>query len=199
MPDRPDITVRSAADVPWDDIRTVFGTRGDPAGCWCQYFKASVTDWKTATTDGCREALREQIASASPSPGVVAYLSGEPVGWCAVEPKIHYPRLRRSPIAGDGSSEKADDASVWAITCFVVRVGFRKRGIARALLDGAVQHGRRNGARLLEAYPIDTIARPKTSSAELYHGPLSLFESSGFTVSARPSPGRAVVTLNIGG
>jgi hypothetical protein len=45
----------------------------------------------------------------------------------------------------------------------------------------------------VEAFPVEAL--PGTSSADLYHGPLSVFEKAGFEVVARPSEGRAVVRL----
>ena len=60
------------------------------------------------------------------------------------------PRLARSRTI-----PTVDDRPVWSIVCFVVRVGYRRRGVARALLDGAVAYARAEGAVGLEAYPID--------------------------------------------
>jgi len=44
-------------DAPWDDVRTVFGTRGDPARCWCQWFKVDAAAWKTGDVAGFERAL----------------------------------------------------------------------------------------------------------------------------------------------
>jgi GNAT superfamily N-acetyltransferase len=192
-----DVTVRAVANVPWDDVRTVFGTRGDPSTCWCQYFKLSNAELDAATRDECAGMLRQQVQANHPAPGVIAYLDGEPVGWCAVEPKAHYERLRRSKIVTEGSREDPDDASVWAVTCFVVRVGFRKKGIGGTLLRAAVDQARELGARVIEGYPVDTAVRAKAPSAELYHGTLSLFTAAGFEVVSRPTRDRAVVALKV--
>jgi GNAT superfamily N-acetyltransferase len=189
-----DVTVHSIADVPWDDVRTVFGTRGDPSTCWCQYFKLSKAAFDAATREECADMLRHQVRENQPAPGVIAYLDGDPVGWCAVEPKTHYDRLRRSTIARQ-SAEDPDDAYDWAVTCFVVRVGIRKRGVGGALLRGAVEQACGLGARVVAGYPVDTSAREKAPSAELYHGTLSLFSSAGFEVVARPTRDRAVVRI----
>lgn len=186
----------SIADAPWADVQTVFGTRGDPSTCWCQYFKMNNPEWKTASRETCEPLLKQQVHDLDPAPGVIAYLDGEPVGWCAVEPRPNYARLDRMKVVA-GSPERPDDDSVWAVTCFVVRVGFRRRGIGTALLAGAIDHARRFGARLLEGYPVDPAKRPKVSSAELYHGSVSLFAANGFTEVSRPSPDRAVMQLDL--
>ncbi|MEL4318726.1 GNAT family N-acetyltransferase [Leifsonia sp. YIM 134122] len=222
------VRIVPVTDAPWADVERVFGTRGDPAGCWCQFFKLPNAEWKTITPGECRNLLEEQVQAArggtAHPPGVIAYLApdaadgdsdnasrnenddghddghgnasaAEPVGWCAVEPRTAYDRLRTAEVV-KGSAEDEDDDSVWAITCFVVRVGHRRQGIGGELLQGAIEQAARLGARVIEGYPVDTAER-KTSSAELYHGTLSQFVAAGFEVTSRPSPSRAVVTLRI--
>ncbi|MFC6355959.1 GNAT family N-acetyltransferase [Luethyella okanaganae] len=192
-----EVTIVSATDAPWADVEQVFGTRGDPSRCWCQFFKMSNAGWDTAKSAECKAEFQAQVRASATSPGVIAYLDGEAVGWCAVEPRVNYSRLARTKIVTDGSTEPLDDASVWAVTCFVVRVGYRRRGIAAALLLGAIEQARRHGARVLEGYPVDVAERAKTSAAELYHGSLSLFLGAGFEVASRPSPGRPVTRLQL--
>lgn len=188
------ITVASVADVPWADVRKVFGQRGDPARCWCQYFKISNSEWNDNPAERLEGLLCDQVRDQAIPPGVVAYLDGEPVGWCAIEPRAAYPRLLRSKVVADGSHEHLDDGSVWAVSCFVVRVGYRRRGVSTRLLRAAVDQAARLGARTIEGYPVDTTER-KRSAADLYHGTLSLFEAAGFEIMSRPSAGRAVVRL----
>jgi GNAT superfamily N-acetyltransferase len=99
-------------------------------------------------------------------------------------------------LAGTAAEELAD-ATVWAVTCFVVRRPARRRGLAGGLLAGALDLARQGGATMVEGYPIDLAERPRTSSAELYHGPLQVFLRAGFTEVARPTPGRPVVRLDL--
>ena len=196
------LRVIPVTEAPWDDVRTVFGTRGDPSTCWCQFFKVDAAAWKAKNHAAAFEqALCEQVdaarASRTTGPGVLAYLGSDaegwqPVGWAAVEPRTGYPRVLAGRMMPGTADPDPSDASVWAVTCFVVRVGFRRRGVAGALLDGAVDLARQGGARVVEAYPVDT-AGEKVSSADLYHGPLSAFEAAGFEVTGRPVDGRAVV------
>lgn len=200
------VRVVAIADAPWDDVRTVFGTRGDPSTCWCQFFKVDAAAWKAPNHAAAFEhALCEQVDAArathSAGPGVLAYLGSdasgwEPVGWAAVEPRPRYPRVLGGRIIPGSAEPDHGDADIWAVTCFVVRVGFRRHGVAKALLAGAVDQARRGGARVVEAYPVDA-AGQKVSSADLYHGPLSAFEAAGFAITGRPVEGRAVVRLEL--
>lgn len=183
-----DVVIRSADAGSWDDIRAVFGTVGDPSGCWCQWFKLPRSAWDAGTRDEKAALLHDQLLAGSP--GVLASLDGEPVGWAAVEPYAAYPALARSPIT---RRRDGDPADAWAVTCFVVRVDHRRRGIAGELLAGAVEHARARGAAVLEGYPVDTEARPSLSSAERYHGTVSLFRGAGFELVRRPSATRALM------
>lgn len=192
------ITVVPVAERPWKDVEAVFGTRGDPAGCWCQFFKLSPAEWHDGDRETRRDALRAQTVASPPGPGLIASLDDEPVGWCGVEPRPAYPALQRSRLLRGALPDAPDDEGVWSVTCFVVRNGYRRRGVAAALLDAAVEHARRSGARVLEAYPVDAERKDRVSAAELYHGPLNLFLAAGFVETARVKDTRAVVRLDLG-
>jgi hypothetical protein len=43
---------------------------------------------------------------------------------------------------------------VWALSCFYVRTGYRKRGVTSALIAAALKAAKRARAPQLEAYPI---------------------------------------------
>jgi ribosomal protein S18 acetylase RimI-like enzyme len=188
--------VAPATPARWADVEVVFGTRGDAARCWCQWFYAGSQVATGARAEANRDALRAQVRQGSP-PGVLAYRGGEPVGWCAVAPRPTYTRLPRSEALRGTSPDELADPTVWSVTCFVVRVGHRRGGVAAALLDGAVRLARESGARAVEAYPVDVAAKGNTSSAELYHGPLSTFLAAGFREVARPRSTRPVVRLEL--
>lgn len=187
-----DTVVRPVDDAAWGDLETVFRTPGDPSGCWCQWFKVPRSQNDQLSNVERRELLHDQVRSGSP--GVVAWIDGEPAGWAAVEPYTAYPTLARSPI----TKRLADDpADPWAVTCFVVRAEFRRQGVARALLDGAVAHAGAQGAEVVEGYPVDPEVRPSLSAAERYHGTVSLFRDGGFAVVRRPSATRAIMRRTV--
>lgn len=182
------VSVHAATADRWADVAAVLGGRGDPARCWCQYFRLRGKQWTDAPAESLRAALHAQVIADPVPPGVLAYQDDMPVGWCAVAPRRSYQRLASSRVAG----AVADEDGLWAVTCFVVRVGHRRRGVAGGLLAGAVSLAARSGASGVEGYPVDTAVK-KSSSAELYHGTLSLFLGAGFAEVARPLPHRSVV------
>ena len=180
----------------WDDVVAVFEGPGDPGRCWCQWFyRGGQAD--RAHAEANRAALKEQVQGERP-PGVLGYLDGVPSGWCAVAPRPTYTRLARSKILDGTTPEQLADPSVWSVTCFVVRRTARRQGLSAALLDGAVDLARRGGAAEVEGYPVDLGDRQTTSAASLYHGTLGVFLRAGFTMVARPQPGRAVARLHLG-
>ncbi len=129
--------------------------------------------------------------------GLVAYLDGEPVGWCAVEPRSAYPRLLlKTLVPWAGRVEDKTDDSVWAVTCFVTRTGFRRRGISRALARAAVDFARQRGARAVEGYPMITQPGQEIKLGELHVGSRSIFAAAGFAEVSRPTLRRVVMRID---
>ncbi len=155
----------------WPHVVTVLGGDGE-RGCWCQAWRG------TRRSDGLgsdnRARLEAQVRDGSFAPGVIAYLDREPVGWCGLGPRAAMPRL-----VGSRTIPAVDDAPAWSIGCFVVRPGYRRRGVARALLRGAITYARSQGAPAVEAYPIDPVGA-RVSGAFGFVGFVSTFEAAGF-------------------
>ncbi len=166
------IEVVPATPDRWQDVVTVLGGNGDK-GCWCQAPRGIVPGGRRSAPGARRTALHDQLAQ-EPPPGLVAYVDGEVAGWCGFGPRPGLPRLVRSRTI-----PAIDDAGVWSILCFNVRVGYRRRGVAAALLDGVVELARRSGAPGVEGYPIDPEGgRVDTSFG--YVGVTPMFEKAGF-------------------
>ncbi len=183
------ITVVPATAEHWADLETVFGTRGDAARCFCQFYLTVGRAYEDSAERN-REALCAQV-SQQPPPGLLAYAGDEPAGWIQVGPRGSYPR-----ITTNRRTAALESHGVWRCTCFVVRVGHRRKGVARALLDAAIEFARDQGAEVLEGHPVDLATRVgRTTSAELYHGALSMFLDTGFTEVLRTGRDRPVVRL----
>jgi GNAT superfamily N-acetyltransferase len=195
----PQLAIVPANEASWDDIQAVFGTRGDPSRCWCQRFKMQPGEsWASVGRDELSFRLRQQTDCGHPkaetTSGLVAFLDGEAVGWCAAEPRTEYARLlRNNRVPWDGRTEDRADDSVWAVTCFVTRAGFRKRGIATALARAAVDFARRRGARAVEGYPMTT---KEAILGELHVGTVGMFAAAGFAEVSRPTLRRVVMRID---
>lgn len=157
----------------WEDVRDLLGAT-DVGGCLCQPWRGF--DTKALSGGKSRaELLRGQMASSTPPPpGYVAYLDGLAVGWVGVSVRTETPRLMNSRTI-----PAVDDLPVWSIGCFQVRPGYRRRGIAYALLAAVVEAARRAGAPGVEAYPIDPAGRRVDVGAG-FVGIASMFDRAGF-------------------
>ncbi|MEP6665812.1 MAG: GNAT family N-acetyltransferase [Nocardioidaceae bacterium] len=190
------LAIVPANKASWDDLQAILGTDD----CHCQGFKIRDSHWSTVSDAERANRLREQTACGNPkarsTTGPVAHLDGEPVGWCAVEPRTAYPRLLRTRTPWTGRDEDKTDDSVWAVTCFVTRKGFRKRGITYALARATVDFARNRGARALEAYTMITQPGKEITWAELHVGSRDVFADAGFAEVSHPSPRRVVMRID---
>ncbi|HEU5222913.1 MAG TPA: GNAT family N-acetyltransferase [Candidatus Lumbricidophila sp.] len=190
------LRVVPANTAPVVDVITVFGTRGDPSTCWCQWYKIRGTEWSDADPEHLKALLIEQLQAPGAGPGLLAYDGDTPVGWCGVEPRSNLPRAEHSTmIAGGTEHPNFTDTGVWAITCFVIPRQFRRRGVAGALAAAAVEHARVHGASVIEAYAVDPTIGEKQPAADLFPGTVSMFAGAGFTEVARPKPHRVIMQV----
>jgi GNAT superfamily N-acetyltransferase len=194
------IAVVPANEASCEDLAAIFGTRGPAARCQCQRYKLHRGEaFAKFPVEERVHRLRMQTECGNPdsatTSGLVAYLDGEPAGWCAVEPRPAYEGLvRNNRVPWEGRDEDKADASVWAVTCLFTRAGFRKRGISRALAKAAVEFARARGARALEAYPMTTT---DVIVEELNVGTVSVFAGAGLAEVTRPTKRRAVMRIEL--
>ena len=162
----------------WDALAELFREGGDPRWCWCQYWRLRSKDFSASKVGQLRDRLHEQAASSQP-PGLVAFDGERAVGWVSLGPRSDFERIVRSKVI-----PTIDDRPVWSIVCFAVSSSARGQGVARALLDAAIDHARRLGATALEAYPVATDAGEPIHAEAAFTGTLPMFERAGFRVVA---------------
>lgn len=188
------LTIVPANEASWEDLQAIFSASGDTARCSCQRFRMLPKEsWASEGPEELAARLRDQTAcgnrKARATTGLVAYLDGEPVGWCAVAPRVDHPRLLRDyRVPWLGRNEDKTDTSVWAVTCFVTRAGYRRRGISRALAGATTGFARERGARAVEGYP-DFVDGGSV-------GTLAMFADAGFAEVSRPGQRRAVLRID---
>lgn len=193
-----DVTIRPLTPSRWKDLEALFAAKGCsiPRGCWCMYYRES---GKVDLPPGARHADERKarmraLCEAGPPPGLLAYHGRTPVGWVTLAPRAEFAKLQRSPVMKPVDDTPLD-GKLWSIVCFVVPPAWRHRGVAHALLHGAVGYARKRGARIVEAYPVDK--RKRGADDGLWHGAKSMYDRAGFTEVARRKPERPVVRLQL--
>ena len=158
----------------FDDLAVLLGPKKNPDAsvCWCLSHRLDSKTNASLVGPARGEYVRE-LCGKDVAPGVLAYLGDEPVGWAAVAPR------RELPVARSRMIPTVDSQPVWSIFCVRVRPGYRGRGIAHQLVEGAVEFARDNGAPAVEAVPVDNGAE-KVNLTMAFVGFRALFERAGF-------------------
>lgn len=172
------VEIRPLTGQTWDALAAFFREGGDPRWCWCQHWRLRSKDMAAAKVPQLRERLYDQATSPEP-PGLVAFEGERAVGWVSLGPRTDFERIERSRVI-----PRIDDRPVWSIVCFAVSASARGHGVARALLDAAIEHARERGATTLEAYPVSIDAGEPVHPESAYTGTLPMFERAGFRVVA---------------
>ena len=158
-----------------------------PAGrCSCMYWRVGSTYRDRPPEDNRADFL--SIVDAGPPPGLLAIRDDVAAGWCQITPRSVLPTLQASAFG-----VVTDDGDLWSISCFVIRTGHRRNGMATVLTQAAIDYARDHGATAVEAYPLDAEASPSST----FTGYVSTFERLGFTAVARPSKSRVVMRKDL--
>jgi GNAT superfamily N-acetyltransferase len=162
----------------FDALAALFREGGDPRWCWCQFWRLRSKDFSASRVPQLRQRLRD-LSDGSPAPGLVAFRGDRAVGWCSLGPRQDFERLEHSRTI-----PRVDDEPVWSIVCFAVSKTARGDGVAAALLKAASRWAREQGAKTLEAYPVEIKPGVAMNANSAFMGTLPMFERAGFRVVA---------------
>lgn len=154
-----------------------FSDNPEWARCYCQFYRVPrALDWNAFTAGQNRIAVSASI-DAGEAEGYLARSDGETVGWLHAAPRHKLPHcFERLSVEPTPIGVPPQDAAV--IVCFVIAPAWRRRGVAGALLDGALADLRERGIAHVDAFPFK--AGDSAKAGDHYHGPASLFASRGF-------------------
>jgi ribosomal protein S18 acetylase RimI-like enzyme len=149
------------------------------AKCYCHYYQVPKSiRWASLSAPQNRTAMQARI-EVGEMEGFLAYGGGEVVGWVNAQPRHKLPHcFARLGISPTPLACALFEAA--AIVCFVIAPTQRRRGIARALLRGALESLAARGFKLVEAFPFKS--GDSELAADHYHGPLPIFLDAGFNV-----------------
>ena len=187
-PEAPSYKTRELSKKTWRDFERLFSQGNGWDFCWCMHFHRPCglpkSKWlRTRAERGMRNRReKRELLDKGCARGILVYAKGEPVGWCQYGPSDELPRIDNSrkyrSLALDGATDK-----LWRITCFAVLKEYRKRGVASAALQAALEAIKKKGGGLVEAYPI-TRWESYAFGNESTHGTASMFKKAGFEIVA---------------
>jgi GNAT superfamily N-acetyltransferase len=162
----------------WDDLERLFESRGGPKYCWCMVWRAGA---KSAKGPERKAAMKRTVGDRVPI-GLLGYSGGEPVAWCSIAPRPTYRDLGGPTDVGERPEE------VWSLACFFIRRELRGKGLTKCIIEAAVQHAAKRGAKVVEAYPVEP-----GSPSYRFMGYVPTFSAAGFHEVGRAGTRRHVM------
>src|SRR4030042_5297992 len=137
------ITIRLLTPDQWPALEDLFGEHGAVNGCWCMYWRIG-NDYRKRPRETNKAEFYE-LVKKGPPPGLLAFKDDLAVGWCQLTPRDALPWLNLT-----WRLKRVDEVPVWSLSCFYVRKGYRRKGVASALITAALDAAKRAGAPALE-------------------------------------------------
>ncbi len=185
----PELEFHTLTAERWRDFESLFGAQGACGGCWCMWWRLARPQYERQKGAGNKQAMKK-LLDGGHTPGIIAYQSGRPVGWCSVAPRESFSRLERSRIL-----KPVDDRPVWSVVCFYVAKEHRRQGLSVKLLRAAIDFVREQGGRVIEGYPVEP--EKKQPDAFVWSGLASAFVKAGFKEVERRSETRPIMRYEI--
>jgi GNAT superfamily N-acetyltransferase len=170
----------------WSDLETLFGARGACGGCWCMWWRLKRSIFNEQKGDKNKASFKAVVDSGD-APGILAYHSGNPIGWCALAPRETYPALERSRVL-----KRIDEKPVWSIVCLFIARSHRRKGLSVELLKAAAEYVRKRGGKIVEGYPVEP-RQDNLPDAFAWTGLASAFLKAGFVECERRSETRPIM------
>lgn len=156
-----------------NDLEALFSTSEECKECWCMNHRCTPAACPTGVDAASEFSKKLKLKEIN---GLIAYLDGKPVGWCAIDKtstQIGHDFVLENP------SEVSDQS--WMIHCLYIHPDARGQGISKNLIKNAVEMARSNGATEVLAFPIpekNTSNFPKNLAE--FSGRFSTYKSFGF-------------------
>jgi GNAT superfamily N-acetyltransferase len=171
----------------WPALEQLFGSNGACGGCWCMTWRLEKGEkWESIKGKVAKQRFKKLVTTGR-AHGILAFHDGVPVGWCSFDRRSDYARLDRASSLACNDADK-----IWSIPCFFIRSGYRKQGVAGALLSHALKAiANKGGPNLAEGYPVKAYKCGKSiPPAFAWTGTEPLFSKAGFKEVGRKDGGK---------
>lgn len=184
-------TIKPLTPETWDDFESLARRHnGVWGGCWCLWFHLSA-EIKRGTSEENR-ARKKSLVMQGKAHAALVYLDDVPVGWCQYGSPQELPAIYHKKEVESGDYDVPD----WRITCIFVDKSHRRKGVAKAAVEGALALIRQAGGGVVETYPQKTDEK-RISGAFLYNGTQHLFESCGFVLIRTKGKNHTIMRITI--
>lgn len=175
----------------WTKFVQLFGEKGACGNCWCMSFRLKKQEYELGKVDeGNKMAMKQLVWDNKPT-GILGFYHDMPIAWCAFAPREDFIKLENSRV-----HKRIDNEQVWSIPCFFIDKNFRKMGVSSELLKAVIDYARKQGIKIIEAYP--TIpTKESLPDAFAWIGLYKSFEYAGFEIVDRTSVNRPMVRYYI--
>jgi GNAT superfamily N-acetyltransferase len=194
------IAVLPATAERFGDIARVINPTGREQACWCMHWRTPAKEDVTT-----RAARLRELTEQEPAPGMLAYVragdatdagttglgdaaaggaalapgeGAEVAGWLGFSRRSAARSLQRSRVLPVGEPDTWP--TTWVFMCVTVRAGFRRQGVAQALLDAGVAYAAAHGATALDAFPVEPEPGRRVPVSAAFVGTVGMFERAGF-------------------
>ena len=175
------VKVKPVGEDTWKDFEELFKSKGAPSYCWCMAWRMTRDELRQNTSANRKKFIKKRVGSKTPI-GLLAYVDEAAIGWCSIAPRETYQRL-----GGDEDLE-----GVWSIACFFIKREYRDQGLVDLLIGNAKKYAKKNGAKYLEAYPVDP-----DSPSYRFMGFKHTFEKADFEFVKKAGTRRNVMTYKL--
>jgi GNAT superfamily N-acetyltransferase len=189
-------TTKELSNSTWRDFEKLFSQGSGWDHCQCIHFQRPCPlpkdQWLRSRAERTVRNRREkrELVERGRAHGILVYANGDAVGWCQYDRCEELPRIDASRNYR-GLAPQQGSTNLWRITCFVVVRSQRRRGVATAALQAALESIKKKGGGLVEAYPLTDWGNLRRSEIRRRgrapsfgnvstHGTVSMFARQGF-------------------
>lgn len=174
----------------WDAYeKLIIKYHGVWGGCWCLYFHEKPSD-HISSFDGNR-LLKKELVRTHQTHAALAFHNDLCIGWCQYGSPNELTNIYHKKEV-----ESKTQLPDYRITCIFIDKNYRKQGLSRFVLDGALLHIKQAGGGVVESYPQDTKGK-EVSSSFLYNSTRQIFESAGFQYIDAKGKNHCIMRINL--